>query len=46
MILGVCLTSGSKAPVISFNSVDLPAPLGPTKAMRESCTLPCCDHAA
>ena len=31
---GQRLTSGSKAPVISFSSVDLPAPLGPTSAMR------------
>jgi len=40
------LTSGSKAPVISFSSVDLPAPFGPTSAMRESCTSQRCRHGA
>ena len=31
---------GSKLPTISFSSVDLPAPFGPTRAMRESRSTP------
>ena len=40
----VCLltlpTDGVKSPVMSLSSVDLPAPLGPTSAMRESQSTP------